>query len=142
MKRGSSSRARSRLIQKITLEEEMGTSELSPALYPVGQDLRWEAFGCMAANFPGDAGCTMSTTDQAMARRPSLGSSLVIRGVPWEVRSHTTKCLPTEVLPYGVQRRGELRSSRPFLKRDFLDQAGSRPTGAAASCSALHSLFW
>jgi len=43
---------------------------------------------------------------------------------------------------YGVQRRGELRSSRSFLKRDFLDQAGSRPTGAAASCSALHSLFW
>ena len=64
------------------VEEGAGTSELSPALYPVGQDLRWEAFGSMAAKFPGDAiddkaaaerraGCTMSTTDQAMARRSS-----------------------------------------------------------------------
>ncbi len=67
----------------------------------------------MAANFPWDAvddkaaaerraGCTMSTTDQAMARRPSLGSSLVIHGVPWEIRGQATKCLPTDVLPYGV----------------------------------------
>ncbi len=79
---------------------------------------------------------------QHSASGPLLGSSLVIHGVPWEVRGHTTKCLPTEVLPYGVQRRGELRSSRPFTKRDFLYQAGSRPTGAAASCSAIHSLFW
>ena len=49
---------------------------------PLVQDLRWEAFGGMAANFPGDAmddraaaerraGRTMSTTEQAMARRLS-----------------------------------------------------------------------
>ncbi len=60
--------AQSRLIEKITFEEGTGTSELSPVLHPVGQDLRWEAFSCMAANFPGNA-----MDDEAAAeRRPDV----------------------------------------------------------------------
>ena len=53
---------------EITIKEGTENSELSPALHPVGQDLRWEAFSCMAANFPGNA-----MDDEAAAeRRPDV----------------------------------------------------------------------